>query len=72
MPTERRNLLPPEDLLGKRRHEGEFGLVVKGRQAIGANHAVDFFLRLVLCSRVHQHRKEERQDDRNSLQARSL
>jgi hypothetical protein len=69
MPTERRNLLPPEYFLRKRRHEGEFGLVVKGRQTIGANHAVDFFLGLVLCSRVHQHRKEERQDDRNSLNA---
>ena len=67
MRTERRDLLPPEDLLGKRGHEGKFGLVVERGQAIGADHAIDLFLRPFLCGRVHQHRKEESQENRHGL-----
>ena len=69
--TERRSLLPTKYLFGKRGHEEEIGLVVKGWQAVVSNHAVNLFLGLVLCGWVHQHREEESLEDRDGLRARS-
>ena len=34
---------------------------------LGANHAIYLLLRLILCSRVHQHHDEESQEDRHHL-----
>lgn len=55
------DLLPPEDFFCKRGHIGKLRLVFESRQTIGADHAIDLFLRLSLGFGVHQHGKEEGQ-----------